>query len=42
MDVQSTVSMPITIDWRVEITLNNDENVNAVTIFAVNYDHSEM
>ena len=42
MDVQSTVSMPITIDWRVEITLNNDENVNAVTIFAVNYDHAEM
>ena len=42
MDVQSTVSMPITIDWRVGITLNNDENVNAVTIFAVNYDHAEM
>ena len=42
MEVQSSINMPITIDWRVEITLDNDENVNAVTIFAVNYDHSEM
>ena len=42
MDVQSSINMPITIDWRVEITLNNDENVNAVTLFAVSYDHSEM
>ena len=42
MEVQSSINMPITIDWRVEITLDNDENVNAITIFAVNYDHSEM
>lgn len=42
MDVQSSINMPITIDWRVEITLNNDENVNAITLFTVSYDHSEM
>lgn len=42
MDIQSSINMPISIDWRVEITLNNDENVNTVTLFAVSYDHSEM
>ena len=42
MDVQSSINMPITIDWRVEITLSNDENVNAVTLFAISYDHSGM
>ncbi len=34
--------MPITIDWRLEITLNEDENVNTATIFDVSYDHSGM
>ncbi len=34
--------MPITIDWRIEITLDNDENVNSETNFEISYDHSGM
>ena len=36
------VEMPITINWRLEITLENDGNVNTATIFDINYDHGEM
>ena len=39
---ESSAMMPITIDWRLEITLEGDENVNAATIFDVSYDHSGM
>ncbi|MAT48723.1 MAG: hypothetical protein CMA27_02700 [Euryarchaeota archaeon] len=34
--------MPITIDWRIEITLDSDENVNTATVFGISYDHSVM
>ena len=34
--------MPITIDWRLEITLEEDVNVNTDTIFDISYDHSGM
>ena len=34
--------MPITIDWRIEITLDNNENVNSETNFEISYDHSGM
>ena len=34
--------MPITIDWRLEITLEEDVNVNTATIFDINYDHGGM
>ncbi len=34
--------MPITIDWRIEISLDSDENVNTATVFDINYDHSGM
>ena len=39
---ESSAMMPITIDWRLEITLDGDENVNTATIFDVSYDHSGM
>ena len=34
--------MPITIDWRIEITLDSDENVNTATVFDINYNHAGM
>jgi len=34
--------MPITIEWRLEITLDEDVNVNTATIFDISYDHSGM
>ena len=34
--------MPITIDWRLEITLEDEGNVNTETIFDISYDHSGM
>ena len=34
--------MPITIEWRLEITLDEDVNVNTATIFDISYDHSSM
>ena len=39
---ESSAMMPITIDWRLEITLDSDENVNTATTFDVSYDHSGM
>ncbi|MEE3134878.1 MAG: hypothetical protein VX277_03590 [Candidatus Thermoplasmatota archaeon] len=42
MIVESSIEMPITIDWRIEITLDSDENVNAATVFDISYDHSGM
>ena len=42
MIVESSIEMPITIDWRIEITLDNDENVNTATVFDISYDHSGM
>ena len=39
---ESSAMMPITIDWRLEIALDSDENVNTATIFDVSYDHSVM
>ena len=40
--VESSIEMPITINWRIEITLDSDENVNTATDFNINYDHSGM
>ena len=34
--------MPITINWRLEITLDDEENVNTATTFDISYDHSGM
>jgi len=42
MTVESSIEMPITINWRIEITLDSDENVNTATIFDISYDHSGM
>ncbi len=39
---ESSTMMPITIDWRLEITLDSDENVNTATVFDISYDHSGM
>ena len=39
---ESATMMPITIDWRLEITLDSDENVNTATVFDISYDHSGM
>lgn len=36
------VGMPITVNWRLEITLEGDVNVNTETVFDVSYDHSLM
>jgi len=40
--VEYNAEMPITINWRLEITLDEDENVNTETIFDVSYEHSLM
>ena len=42
MTFESSIEMPITIDWRIEITLDSDENVNTATVFDISYDHSGM
>ncbi|CAI8270000.1 MAG: Uncharacterised protein [Methanobacteriota archaeon] len=42
MIFESSIEMPITIDWRIEITLDSDENVNTATVFNIGYDHSGM
>ncbi|HJM44575.1 MAG TPA: PKD domain-containing protein [Candidatus Poseidoniaceae archaeon] len=34
--------MPITIDWRLEITLDEDVNVNTATVFDISYNHAGM
>ena len=36
------VEMPITINWRLEITLEDDGNVNTNTVFDISYDHGGM
>ena len=42
MTFESSIEMPITIDWRIEITLDSDENVNTATIFDISYNHAGM
>ena len=34
--------MPITIDWRLEITLEDEGNINSATTFDISYDHTGM
>ena len=34
--------MPITIDWRLEISLEENENVNTATVFDISYNHAGM
>ena len=36
------VEMPITINWRLEITLEDDGNVNTNTVFDISYNHGGM
>ncbi len=39
---QYQAEMPISINWRLEITLDDDINVNTNSIFEIIYDHSGM
>ncbi len=42
MSFEMPIEMPITIDWRIEITLDSDENVNTATVFDISYNHAGM
>ena len=39
---ESQAEMPITIDWRLEITLEDEGNINSATTFDISYDHTGM